>query len=200
MQLVIVARHAESECSDQEIVNGDPSYPCPLTERGEEQARALGRSLVERELDLYVSSEFKRTRQTAEIALSGRSLPWLELPDLNDVCVGTFEAGPLELYTTWAHEHPPDEHPPGGGESRAEVAVRFARGLRTVLARSERVALVVAHGLAISFLREAAADSEFSARHAPVPYARPYDFEAAELARALDRLEAWTKEPCWSES
>jgi broad specificity phosphatase PhoE len=199
MQTVLVARHAESECSVQGIVNGEPNNRCPLTEHGEEQARALGRSLVGRPLDLYVSSEFSRARRTAEIALTGRELPWLELAELNDIRVGAFELGPLDQYTAWAHTHKPEEHPPGGGESRSEAAARFARGLRTVLARSESVILVITHGLAVSFLREAAAGREFHARHVPVPYARPFEFSAEELAQALDRLESWQKDPRWSE-
>jgi broad specificity phosphatase PhoE len=200
MQTFLVARHAESECSSRGVVNGEPNSRCPLTERGEEQARALGRSLVGREIDLYVTSEFPRTRRTAEIALSGRELPpWLELAELNDIRVGAFEQGSLEQYTAWAHTHQPVERPPGGGESRSEAAARFTRGLRIVLARAEPAVLVVTHGLAVSFLREASAGHGFHARHAPVPYARPFEFAAEELAQALDRLEAWQKDPHWSE-
>src|SRR5664280_428928 len=40
MQTILVARHAESECSFRGIVNGEPNSRCPLTEHGEEQARA----------------------------------------------------------------------------------------------------------------------------------------------------------------
>jgi broad specificity phosphatase PhoE len=199
MQTVLVARHAESECSDRGVANGEPNSRCPLTEHGEEQARALGRSLVGRQVDLYVTSEFQRARQTAEIALAGRELPWLELAELNDIRVGAFEGGALDLYISWAHGHEPEEQPPGGGESRVEVAARFTRGLRIVLARLEPVILVVTHGLAVSFLREAVAGQGFHARHVPVPYARPFEFGAEELAQALDRLEAWLQDPRWSE-
>lgn len=199
MQTVLVARHAESECSDRGIVNGEPNSRCPLTERGEEQARALGRSLLGRQIDLYVTSEFPRARRTAEIALSGRELPWLELAELNDIRVGAFEQGPLEQYTSWAHTHEPTEQPAGGGESRSEAAARFVRGLRIVLARKEPVILVVTHGLAVSFLREASAGQGFHARHAPVPYARPFEYGAEGLAQALDRIETWLADPRWSE-
>jgi broad specificity phosphatase PhoE len=199
MQTILVARHAESECSNRGIVNGEPNSRCPLTEHGEEQARALGRSLLGRQIDLYVTSEFPRARRTAEIALSGRELPWLELAELNDIRVGAFEQGPLEQYTSWAHTHEPGERPPGGGESRSEAAARFVRGLRIALARVEPAILVVTHGLAVSFLREASADRGFHAHHTPVPYARPFEFGAEELTQALDRLEAWQKDPHWSE-
>ena len=201
MQTILVTRHAESECSARGVVNGEPNSRCPLTERGGEQARALGRSLVGRRIDLYVTSEFPRARRTAEIALTGHEPepPWLELAELNDIRVGAFEQGPLENYVSWAHTHEPDECPAGGGESRSEAAARYARGFRVVLARTEPVILAVTHGLAVSFLREAAAGQGFHARHVPVPYARPFEFGAAELAQALDRLEAWESDPRWSE-
>lgn len=201
MQNLILSRHAESECSARGIVNGDPAnVDCPLSERGEEEARALGRALAGREIDLYATSEFARTRQTARIALAGRELPWLELAELNDIRVGAFEGGALDLYTAWAHENAPDERPPGGGESRAEAAARYVRGFRIVLARPERTILVVTHGLAVSYLREAIAGSEPRARHIPVPYARPFEYSEEELSQALDRLETWLRTPRWSVS
>jgi probable phosphoglycerate mutase len=199
MQTILVVRHAESECSFRGIVNGEPNSRCPLTERGEEQARALGRSLVGRQIDLFATSEFPRARRTAEIALAEREPPWLELAELNDIRVGAFEQGPLEQYTSWAHTHGPEERPPGGGESRSEAATRFAHGLRILLDRAELVILVVTHGLAVSFLREASTGQGFHARHITVPYARPFEFSAEELAQALDRLEAWSASPRWSE-
>lgn len=199
METLIVARHGESECSARGIVNGEPNGHCALTERGEEEARALGRSLAGRELDLYVTSEFRRTRQTAQIALAGREPepPWLELAELNDIRVGAFEGGPLDLYTAWAHENAPEEKPPVGGESRAEAAARFVRGFRIVLERPEPAVLVVTHGLAVSYLREAVSGSAPRARHAPVPYARPFEYSADELRQALDLLEVWLQAPHW---
>ncbi|MGD0167551.1 MAG: histidine phosphatase family protein [Gaiellaceae bacterium] len=197
MQTLIVARHAESECSARGIVNGEPNSLCSLTERGEEEARALGRSLAGRELDLYVTSEFRRARQTAEIALTRRELPWLELAELNDIRVGAFEGGPLDLYTSWAHEHEPEERPVGG-ESRAEAAARFVRGFRIVLARPEPTILVVTHGLVVSYLREATGGVAPRARHAPVPYARPFEYGVEELRQALDLLDAWLQDPHWA--
>jgi len=80
-----------------------------------------------------------------------------------------------------------------------DAATRFARGFRIVLTRAEPVILVVTHGLAVSLLREAAAGQGFHAHHVPVPYARPFEFGADELAQALERLEAWQIDPRWSE-
>ena len=197
METAIVARHAESELSSIGIVNGDPSVHCGLSEHGEEQARALGRALARREVDLYVTSEFERARRTAEIALAGREVPWLMLAELDDIRIGTFEGGSLDLYRRWSHSRPSKEHSPGGGESRVEAARRFAKGFRVVIERPERVILVVTHGLAVRYLLDTIAGETPTQSHALVPCARPFEFTQGELAKALDRLEAWADEPSW---
>src|SRR5439155_14309103 len=72
---LIVARHAESEYNVLGLLNGDPSVPCPLTARGRDQARALGRALAEQTIDLRITTDFPRTRETADIALASRNIP-----------------------------------------------------------------------------------------------------------------------------
>ena len=57
-------------------------------------------------------------------------------------------------YRAWAAaQSPPDAPPPGGGESRAEAAARFARGLRVVLARDEERVLARRSRAAIRYAR-----------------------------------------------
>jgi broad specificity phosphatase PhoE len=197
MDTVILARHGESEFSQHGLVNGLAETRCDLTETGVEQARALGRALASRELELVVTSGFERARRTAEIATVGRELPWLALAELGDIAVGVFEGGSLDEYRTWAHSHDPQERPPGGGESRAEVAARFARGYRTVLDRPERVALVVSHGLAIRYALQAADGHDPTPVADPIPYARPFELAAEQLRAAVERLEAWAADPRW---
>ena len=108
MDEVILARHGESQLSVVGTVNGDPAVACALTETGEEQARRLGNVLAGVELDLCVTSEFERTRQTADIALAGRDVPRLVLPELNDVRFGRFEGGTLADYREWAAANEPN--------------------------------------------------------------------------------------------
>ena len=129
MKTAILARHGESEFSVKGVMNGDPGLAGPLTEEGVEQARQLGEALRETPIDLCVVTEFERTRQTADVALEGRDVPRLVLPELNDIHVGKFEGGLLETYRAWARDRSPVEVP-AGGESRAGVAERFARGFR----------------------------------------------------------------------
>ena len=72
---MILARHGESVFSERQLVNGDVAVPGPLTARGEEEARALGRAIADDPIDLCVTTEFERTRQTADLALDGPRRP-----------------------------------------------------------------------------------------------------------------------------
>ena len=152
MDGVILGRHGESDLSVRGLTNGDPARACGLTETGRAQSRRLGELVASEPLDLCVTSAFARTRETAEIALAGRDVPRLVLPELNDIRFGDFEALTLAEYRAWAHTAGPTDVPPGGGESRAACVARYVRGFRRLLARPERLALVVAHGLPIRYV------------------------------------------------
>lgn len=193
----ILARHGESAFSVRGVMNGDPGVSCPLTDAGEAQARLLGEALRETPIDLCVVTEFERTQLTADAALAGRDVPRLVVPDLNDIHVGEFEGGQLEVYRAWARERSPVEVPPGG-ESRAGVAERYARGYRTVLARPEETVLVVAHGLPIRYLMLALEGDPPRPIVESVDYAVPYRLSRADLEAGVERLELWVRDPVWS--
>ena len=63
METLLLARHAESEFSAKQLVNGDPGVSCPLTETGRAQARALGAAIADERIDLCVVTEFERVRR-----------------------------------------------------------------------------------------------------------------------------------------
>ena len=197
MERAILARHGESEFSRRSAMNGDPAVPNALTAAGVEQARALGRALADEPIDLCVTSEFERVRQTADVALSGRDVARLVLADLNDIQVGDFESGLLADYRRWAHTHGPEDLPPGGGESRAAVVRRYVRAFRAILARPEATILVVAHSLPIRYVLNAAEEEDPRPSVAHVGYAVPYRLPAEELEQAVDRLDAWAAAPSW---
>jgi broad specificity phosphatase PhoE len=195
---IILARHGESELSVVGRTNGDPGTACALTETGREQARRLGRLLRGDELGLCVVSEFERAQETADLALDGREVPRLVLPELNDIHFGDFEGLALTEYRAWAHAHGPEEPAPGGGDSRAETVRRYIRAYRTILARPEETILVVAHGLPVRYVLDAVADRNPAAAVEQVPYAEPFRLTGEELTAAVERLEAWTKRPAWA--
>ena len=198
MDEVILARHGESELSVAGTVNGDPAVACGLTETGMEQARRLGQKLAGVEIDLCVTSEFERVQQTAGLALAGRDVPRLVLPELNDVRFGSFEGGTLADYREWAAANEPTVEAPGGGESRAETVVRYTNGYRKILARPEQTILVVAHGLPIRYVLNALEQISPMPLVEQVAYAEPYRLSSAELEAAVSSLETWAERPLWN--
>ena len=191
-----MARHGESEFSARQLVNGDPGISCPLTETGRAQARALGEALAREEIDLCAVTEFERVRETAELALAGRDVPFLVVPELNDPRYGQFEGGPLDAYRQWIWAQGPLEAPPGG-EHRGELAERYARGLRTIAGRPEETVLLVTHSLPLAYLRDASTGLAPRSRMDLVEYARVLRLEAPEVGRAIDVLEAWAAAPAF---
>jgi broad specificity phosphatase PhoE len=197
MDEVILARHGESELSVVGTVNGDPATACALTDLGREQARRLGEALRDTPLDLCATSEFQRVRETADLALAGRDVPRLVIPELNDVRFGHFEGGTLIAYREWAADNDPTADAPGGGESRSATVARYVTAYRRILARPERTILVVAHGLPIRYVLNALADVEPAPLVEQVDYAEPYRLDRRELDRAVEHLDAWVAAPAW---
>src|SRR5919201_4517715 len=157
VEMAILARHGESELSVAGRTNGDPMLACGLTEAGRVQARRLGAVLAREPLELCVVSEFQRARETADLALEGRDVPRLVVPELNDIRFGEFEGLALSDYRAWARAHGPEVPAPGGGESRAETVRRYVRGYRIRLSRPKRTMLVVVHGLPVRYVLDALA-------------------------------------------
>jgi broad specificity phosphatase PhoE len=191
VERLVLARHAESEYNALGTLNGDPTVVVSLTGEGRAQARQLGEALADEPIGVCAVTEFARTRETAELALAGREVPLLVVPELNDHPAGRYEGRPLAEYLEWAHSAGPDQVVPGSTESRAAVVLRFARGFRGLVVRPEPVVLAVLHSLPIGYLLSAAAGRDPAPRMDMVPYAEPRTLSAAEAARAVDRLERW---------
>ena len=196
MRRLLAARHGESELSAKALVNGDPGVACPLTEVGRAQARALGTALADERIDLCVVTEFERVRETAEIALAGRDIPFLVVPELNDPRYGEFEGGSIVAYREWAWARGPLDAP-AGGEHRGDIAGRYARGLRILADRPEDTILLVAHSLPLAYLRDAAAGTAPRSRMDMVEYAQVVRLDLGELERAVAVLEAWAAAPAF---
>ena len=196
MRMLLVARHGESVLSARRIANGDPGVACPLTDTGRAQARALGAALADEAVDLCAVTDFERVRETAELALAGREVPLLVVPELNDPRVGEFEGRPADEYGRWIWPRGPLEAPPGG-EHRAELAARYARGLRTLLGRPEPTILHVGHSHALAYLRDALAGVTPRSQIVAVPYAEVLRVGRDELAAAVELLETWAASPAF---
>ncbi len=197
MEAVILARHGESVFSELFLVNGQSAVSGPLTPRGVEEAEELGRALANDAIGLCVTTEFERTRQTADVALAARDVPRLVVPELNDPLYGDHEGEALEDYRSWADGAASSDDAPGGGESRRRIVERYVRGFGLVLSRAEARVLVVAHSLPIAYVL-AALDGAAPARRVPlVRHAHPYRLAAEELEGAVALLENWCASPTW---
>jgi probable phosphoglycerate mutase len=105
MELYVLARHGESTLNFENRINGDFSVPVALTEKGREEAEFLGQQLAHVRIDVCVHTRFSRTRETAEIALGGRNVPFEVEPLLDDIYVGGLEGATIEDYRAWKREH-----------------------------------------------------------------------------------------------
>jgi broad specificity phosphatase PhoE len=197
MERAILVRHGESVFSARGLATGKVDVRCPLSERGVAQARGLADELAGEDIGLCVTSELERTRQTADIALAGRAIRRVVLPELNDPLYGRYEGGPLDAYLAWAVANDSAAEAPGGGERRQAIVARYAAGLGRVLARPERVVLVVTHSLPVAYVVMALSGRDPAPRVPLVECARPHAVTADELERAVARLESWCAAPTW---
>jgi 2,3-bisphosphoglycerate-dependent phosphoglycerate mutase len=195
VEQAILARHGESEFSVRSLLNGDPALPGGITAEGREQARALGIALRDTPIDLVATTGFPRTEQTADEAIAGREVPRLVLPELGDPRYGPYEGGRLEDYRAWAAGSSSSDVPGPGGESRAEIVERYARGYRLLLARPEESILLVAHSLPLAYALQAQAGNPPAARMPFAAYAMPYPFTREELDEVAGVLERWLDAP-----
>jgi broad specificity phosphatase PhoE len=187
-RLFLLARHGESTLNVERVVNGDPAREVGLTEKGRDESRLLGEQLRNVPLELCIHSRFGRTRETAEIALEARGVPFEVEPLLDDVDVGDLEGRSLDDYRAWKREHTRAEPFPNG-ESLDAAAARYGRALQAVLERPALAILVVTHEIPVRYALNAAAGSPDADRpHHAIANATPYLFDqesVAEAARAL---------------
>jgi probable phosphoglycerate mutase len=194
MRQLLLTRHAESEYNAALRINADPLVASPLTALGRAQAGVLAEFLADEPIDLCVTSEIPRARETADIVLRGRDVARATLPDLNDPRAGTLEGGPVSDYVAWLRENGPHEPNPGGGESQMDALRRYVRAYRWIGARPDAVILVIAHGLPVAWLRAALSATETPTvdfEHPAVELAgQPLRVDPVELERAVRILDA----------
>ncbi|TMC51820.1 MAG: histidine phosphatase family protein [Chloroflexi bacterium] len=140
-QEVYLARHGETDWSLSGRHTGITDLP--LTARGEQNARDLGRRLQGIHFDTVYSSPLQRARRTADLA--GFVEPTLT-PLLKEVDYGTYEG----LTSQQIHESDPDwelfRDGCPGGETPAQIYARANEFLELATQQPEARVLVFAHG------------------------------------------------------
>jgi broad specificity phosphatase PhoE len=199
LRTLLLVRHAHARTNAADAISSTPPGT-GLTPQGVREATALRSELAARRIDLGVATRLVRTQETLEVALDGRDVPRVVLPELDEIRFGSFEGGPLEPYRAWAWSHPPDAAGPGGGESRAEAAARYADGLEALLERPEDAVLAVSHSLAVRYVLDASDGGFPASRVTPVGHATAHELPADAVARAAKTLRAWAAAPAFADA
>ena len=189
MGLILFSRHAESTLNVEGRVNGDPSVHVVLTPAGEVEARVLGVQVAHVPIHLCVHTRFSRTRQTAELALEGRGVPFESEPLLDDIDVGDLEGNPIAEYRAWKAKHTRADAFPGG-ESLDDAARRYSTAFeRLADSAVGRTVLVVCHEIPIRYAVNAAAGSDhLDGPVHDIPNATPFIFTEDTLDQAAKRV------------
>jgi probable phosphoglycerate mutase len=101
MTAIILIRHGETAWNAVRRLQGHTDIA--LNAAGEQQAEALARALAGEALDLIVSSDLSRARQTAQAVARHHAVPLLSDPALRERGYGVFEG---LLYTEIAERYP----------------------------------------------------------------------------------------------
>jgi broad specificity phosphatase PhoE len=191
LRLFVFARHAEWAANAADVLSTSPSRPVPLTARGRVQARALGVQLAHLHVDLAVGTRLVRTRQTIDLVLHGRPVPTVIEPGFDEIRAGDLDGAGIDAYRSWRDRHSAGDRLPHG-ESIDDALRRYAAALRRLLARKEKVTLVVIHEIALRYIAAAAATGPAPLNDTVVPNAAPYLFDEPAVRRAAANLAALT--------
>lgn len=144
-------RHASTSYSTRYLVNGDPAVALPLNEEGAAACDRLRGTSPLGDAQVWITSDFQRTRQTARLLTRPAKITLHSDPRLNELDYGDFEGGPFLDYAAWLGRHGPWARPPGSAESQREAFRRMLTGVQEALDHPGPRA-IVAHGLLLSLL------------------------------------------------
>lgn len=150
MHLLLV-RHGITQHNLEGLYTGQKDIP--LTELGRQQAEAVARYLAGEKLDVIISSDLQRARDTATAIAHYHNLPVLEDAELREVHVGRWESlSPAQIQELYGEEwvsvrSDPANYAPLYGETLLQLKERSARALRRYREQYEgKVVLWVTHG------------------------------------------------------
>ena len=188
-------RHGKSTANDEELIVSDPENGVPhygLSEEGRRQiAGAIAEAIQSHTLDhttLIVSSDFARTRETAEIAagLLGTN-DIIMTPKLRERFFGAWEKQHNSNYQKiWADDMLDGAHKNNGVESTREVLSRTTSLIRDLEdTYTGRNILLVSHGDALQIL-QTAFERVDSSSHRLIPHLETGEIRRLQLKAATD--------------
>jgi broad specificity phosphatase PhoE len=146
---LLIVRHGETDWNAELRFQGHADRS--LNETGRAQARALADELADVEAEAIYSSDLARARETAEIVGDRLGLPVVELRELREIDVGSWEGLTRDEV---AAKFPEDSRGWRHGETYDELAARVLPALeRIARAHPGGRVVVVGHGGTMRTLR-----------------------------------------------
>jgi broad specificity phosphatase PhoE len=150
---IIFARHGQYECNVRGVCNSNPRIGYNLTETGRAQAEALAQRLRDEGIEVIITSEFLRARETAWIVNQVLKVPQVVNRLANENRVGfDFEGKPaVEFLRSIAHA--PATACAPDGEPFTGLLARIKTLIGDLCLSSPKTTLVVAHGWTLQAVR-----------------------------------------------
>lgn len=143
MKLYFV-RHGESNSNVENFCSYKPGKHVYLTEKGKKECEKVAEKLKNKKIDLIITSELYRTKQTAEIINKYHDAPIEEDKRINDRNTGIFEGRPISEYHDFIKRNKFEAKPPEG-ESFLEEKERIRDFLEDLKKKDLDVVLAVGH-------------------------------------------------------
>lgn len=140
---LLFMRHGQTNYNLLGLCNDNPARDVHLTDTGIAQARTAGERLRHEPLDMIVTSELLRTRQTGEIINTYHQLILQQHPALNDIRSG-YDGEPVSEYFT-AIAADPLHMAVRGGESLLMHKRRVLTYLDWISHQAAATVLTIAH-------------------------------------------------------
>jgi probable phosphoglycerate mutase len=157
MTELLFIRHGETDFNRQWRFQGH--VDTPLNDTGQAQSERLAARLADEPIDLLVTSDLQRTRQTAAPLIRQRGLAAASDSGWREQCFGVLEGLEVatirdhhpDLWAAWS-SHDADLAPPGG-ESYRQFHARVLLALQALVqAHAGRRIVVITHGGVLDML------------------------------------------------
>ena len=163
-----ISRHGQTPWNVEDLVCGRADVP--LTEVGQQQARLLAESAVDKGIDVILSSPLQRARQTAQAVSDAIGVP-VQIDDrLIEMDFGTYDGtSRFGEEFQWVRSQMPTRFP--GGESGFDLAYRVYSLLYEIREKyADKTVLLVCHNCVCRMVRSFFVNmstEEYGNYHAP---------------------------------
>lgn len=150
--MLTIVRHAETEENRRDISQSQEGGT--ISRKGKRQLEKLAKQLSTRDFDVILSSDSRRTMETARAVSRSRKIRIIPDLLLRERSMGCFVGKPRrEFWDARAKSGlSKTEYRPPGGENYIDLSKRAQRFLARVLKRKEKSILIVTHGGFIKML------------------------------------------------